>query len=159
MDKIAKKAFKIPRSQLVATYSILIAVLLSGTALSIWYKDWLWLARFGAFLVCLAMLFELTGLPENIINKAMAIAESINLETVSSQVRKKPYKYGIHPNLNEDQIDEVTVKELRRRVKEVKELAKKTTSEKIKKHQFFIASIGTLLWAFADLLKHLLPLE
>lgn len=153
IDEVANEVFKIPKGYVITVYLLVTAVLAVGVVLSIRYSDWVILARTGAVLILLAMLCEITGLPERFISRVMTAAESITSPIVLMQVKRLPYLYGVASGASEDQIAEITQKELRRRIKDAKEAFHKALAVKIKKHQFGIASLGTLLWAFADLLN------
>lgn len=159
IDDVANEVFKIPKGYVISVYLLVTALLAIGVALSIRYSDWVILARAGAVLILLAMLCEITGIPERFINKVMTAVESITPSIVLMQVKRLPHLYGVASETSEEQIAEITQKELRRRVKDTRDAFHRALAGKIKKHQFAIATLGTLLWAFADLLKHLFPLE
>jgi hypothetical protein len=58
-------------------------------------------------------------------------------------------------NETSEQLKDITGKELKRRAGEFKTLAEKAMNRELRKTEFWVASIGTLLWAFADLLNRL----
>lgn len=148
--------FKIPHYHKIYVYLFLFVVLALGVFLSVQDCDWTWLARFGAFLVVVAMLFEASGYSDKYVERLMPVAQEITMEIVELQVLRKPYLYGLNENHSVDQAKEVAEKELRKRIFEVKSNARSVLSSHIRKHEFFIASTGTLLWAFADLLNKVL---
>ena len=153
IDEIAGKAFNIPTHYVVAAYLLVTIVLAFGIGISFWLRDWMWLARFGAFLVCLAMMFEVTGILEKYVNKAMSIVEGITVEVVLMQVKRLPHLYGINSQTSDQQINEISEKEHKRRLILANDVIRSTISRKIQRHEFFVALVGTLLWAFADLLN------
>lgn len=152
IDKIAQKLFRIPRRYLIILYLLVAAIISTGAALSIKYSDWLILARSGAVLIILAMACEITGLPERYVNRIMKLSEVLSAPIILMQVNRLPHLYGVSSESSEEQISEISQKELRRRVKDASEKFHKALSAKIKWHQFAIALVGTLLWAFADLI-------
>ncbi|WP_395602209.1 hypothetical protein AB4P97_05820 [Pseudomonas sp. A1230] len=151
--KPAKKLFKIPTHYLASGYLLTVLILALGISLSLYLNDWMWLGRFGAFLVCLALMFEVTGLPEKFVNKAVEMAEEITIETVFHQMMKHNYLYGISPETTDEQLAVIFDREHRRRLILTSDLMINTIKQKIQKHEFFVASVGTILWAFADLLN------
>lgn len=155
IDEVANKAFQIPVLYVAAGYLLMTVVLAIGIWLSIWFDDWLWLARFGAFLVCLAMMFEATGVLDRYVKKVMDIAGGITDEVVLMQVKRLPHLYGINSETNAQKIQEISEKEHRRRLVYTGDVIRSTISKKVQRHEFFVASVGTLLWAFADLLNKL----
>jgi len=155
IDEIAGKAFNIPTHYVVAAYLLVTIVLAFGIGISFWLRDWMWLARFGAFLVCLAMMFEVTGILEKYLNKVMSIVEGVTVEVVLMQVKRLPHLYGINSQTSDQQINEISEKEHKRRLILANDLIRSTISRKIQRHEFFVALVGTLLWAFADLLNKL----
>jgi len=152
LDEVARKAFKIPTNYVVTVYLLVTAVVSIGVVLSIKYSDWLILARSGAVLILLAMACEITGLPEKYVNRIMKLVESVMAPVVLMQINRLPHVYGADSATNEEKIAEISEKELRRRVKDASDKFQKVLSARIKWHQFLIASLGTLLWAFADLI-------
>lgn len=152
---LADRLFQIPTWHLIGGYSLAALALSLGICLSIYLHDWMWLARFGAFLVCLALMFEITGLPERFVGKALAIAEEATVETVFKQMLKHSYLYGITEETTDEQLSIIFDKEHRRRLAFTSNAMTNAIKKKIQKHEFIIASIGTLLWAFADLLNKL----
>lgn len=152
---LADKLFQIPTWHLIGGYALAALTLSLGIGLSIYLHDWMWLARFGAFLVCLALMFEITGLPERFIGKALAIAEEATVETVFKQMLKHSYLYGITAETTDEQLCIIFDKEHRRRLAFTSDAMTTAIKKKIQKHEFIIASLGTMLWAFADLLNKL----
>lgn len=155
IDEVAHKTFRIPVQYVAAAYLPMLAVLAIGSWLSLQFNDWLWLARFGAFLVCLAMMFEVTGVLERYVQRVFGIVEGVTAEVVLMQVKRLPHLYGICSEYTDQQIEEIAAKEHRRRLKNLDDLMRSTLAKKVQKHEFFIASVGTLIWAFADLLNKL----
>lgn len=154
-EAFADQLFRIPTWHLVGGYGLATLTLSLGIGLSIYLRDWMWLARFGAFLVCLALMFEITGLPERFVARALAIAEKATEETVLKQMLKRGYLYGITTETTDEQLSVIFEKEHRRRLAFTSDAMTNAIKRKIQKHEFIIASLGTLLWAFADLLNKL----
>lgn len=154
-DEIAQKAFRIPKRHVITGYLITTAVLAIGTWLSIQLDDWMWLARFGAFLVCLAMMFEVTGVLERYVKNIFGVVEGATVDVVLMQVNRRPHLYGVSSETTTQQIQEIAEKEQKRRLKYADDLMRNAIARKVQKHEFILASIGTLLWAFADLLNKL----
>lgn len=152
---LADKLFQIPTWHLIGGYALAALTLSLGIGLSIYLHDWMWLARFGAFLVCLALMFEITGRSEQFVKKALAIAEKATEEIVLEQMLKRSYLYGITTETTNEQLSVIFEKEHRRRLAFTSDAMTSAIKKKIQKHEFIIASLGTLLWAFADLLNKL----
>lgn len=155
LDEIAQKAFRIPKRYVITGYLITTAVLAIGTWLSIQLDDWMWLARFGAFLVCLAMMFEVTGVLERYVKNIFGVVEGATVDVVLMQVKRRPHLYGVSSETTTQQIQEIAEKEQKRRLKSADDLMRNAIARKVQKHEFILASVGTLLWAFADLLNKL----
>lgn len=155
LDDVATKAFKIPLPYVLTGYLLASCVVVIGIGLSVALGDWMWLARFGAFLVCLAMMLEATGVLERYVNRVFGIVEGVTAEVVLMQVKRLPHLYGICSETTAKQIQEIAEKEHRRRLKYADDLMRNTIARKVQRHEFFLASVGTLIWAFADLLNKL----
>ncbi len=155
IDKVAGKGFNIPKRYLAAAYLLVTVVLAFGIGISFWMRDWMWLARFGAFLVCMAMIFEVTGILERYVKKIIGIAEGVTAEIVLMQVKRRAHLYGVTSETSEMHINEISEKEHARRLIFANEVIRSVISKKIQKHEFIVASVGTMLWAFADLLNKL----
>ncbi len=154
-EEVANKAFHIPRHYVAVGYLLVFAVLASGAWLSIRLDDWGWLGRFGAFLVCLAMMMEITGVLERYVKRVFGVVEAVTAEVVLMQVKRLPHLYGVNRQTTAQQIQEIAAKEHRRRLKQADELMRNAIAKRVQKHEFIVASVGTLLWAFADLLNKL----
>lgn len=70
-------------------------------------------------------------------------------------MRKNSYLYGITPETTNEQFIVIVDKEHQRRLTLMNDLMINTIKKKIPNHEFIVASLGTLLWAFADLLNKL----
>lgn len=138
-----------------AAYLLVTFVLAFGIGLSLWTRDWTWLARFGAFLVCMAMIFEVTGILEKYVKKIIGIAGDVTAGVVLMQVKRRAHLYGVTSQTSELHINEISEKEHARRLIFANEAIHSAISKKIRKHEFVMASVGTMLWAFADLLNKL----
>ncbi|MDT3230937.1 MULTISPECIES: hypothetical protein [unclassified Pseudomonas] len=154
-EAAAAEVFKIPTHYVFYAYVLTTLALAFGVGLSVHFSDWMWLARFGALLVCLALMFEVTGLPEQFVNKTMDLTEGITAQTVFNQIMNRRYLYGVTDDTTDEQLSLIFDREHRRRLIVAKEIMIETIRKKIQRHEFFVASIGTLLWAFADLLNKL----
>ena len=155
IDEIAQKTFRIPKRYVIAGYLLTAVILAIGTWLSIRLGDWMWLARFGAFLVCLAMMLEVTGILERYVKKVFSVVEGATAEVVLMQVKRLPHLYGVFSKTTAQQIQEIAEKEHRRRLKDADDRMRNAIARNVQRHEFILASVGTLLWAFADLLNKL----
>lgn len=149
------KYVNLPRSHVYILYLLVLVIIGIGIWVSIWNQEWAWLSRFGALLIILAMLFEVLGFAERYFQKLMLFAKAANVEIVKMQVRRLPHMYSLIGNETECQINQIADKELRRRVKDVGDKFWLELSKQVRFHEFSVATIGTMLWAFADLLNKL----
>ena len=69
------------------------------------------------------------------------------------QVVRRPHLYGLSGNESQEQIEDIVRKELKRRVCDCGALMETAMRHDMRKIEFTSASIGTLLWAFADLVN------
>lgn len=154
-----------PVLRLVTAIILTIACILAGLTLSIILKDFTNLARFGALISLIGLWMAYTEIKSSIRNmKDEKIKEYIhkdefkraNVEFIIEAVREKS------PEINEDKIK--TLRELIENSPKIHEsinnshhdfssISKDYLSNFSSKSEFFIISIGTLLWAFADLLN------
>jgi hypothetical protein len=78
-------------------------------------------------------------------------------ENISARISAKPYLYGIQPPLTEEQAREV----LKREVDAFNERMRATLGDEmtsaLRKLELWIAVVGTVTWAFADLIDKLYP--
>jgi glucan phosphoethanolaminetransferase (alkaline phosphatase superfamily) len=118
----------------IIAWGIAFLIIAIGTYLSIECNDWRILARAGALLVVVALFLEGVGIIKFYSDKIVNFINNLIKEdiTLSSNGLTKEEK----------------VKEIERRQK----LAKDVILNKFKKTEFYIATLGTLLWGFADLL-------
>jgi hypothetical protein len=100
-------------------------------------------------------MFEITGVLERYVLRVFGIVEGVTAEVVLMQVKRLPHLYGVCSEYTDQQIEEIAAKEHRRRLKSLDDLMRSILAQKVQKHEFLVASVGTLLWAFADLLNKL----
>ena len=78
-------------------------------------------------------------------------------ENIYARISSKPYLYGIQQSLTEEQAREV----LKREVDAINERARATLRDEmtsaLRKLELWIAIVGTVIWAFADLINKLHP--
>lgn len=152
-DDVAKEAFKVPFFHKAAILLLTLLVLICGMYISVSVSDWTWLGRFGALIVIASLVLEATGLIDRYLSKIFNIVTEIMPEIVEMQVKRLPHLYGLTGNETPEQIKEIAQKEFKRRITDTKALAEKAISRDMRKLEFLVASIGTLIWAFADLLN------
>jgi len=147
------KAFRVPLKYKIAIWFVASLNIACGIYLSILHSDWRWLSRFGALIVIASLVLEATGLVQKFIGKVFKIVNDIMPEIVEMQVKRCPHLYGLSGKETPEQLKDIAAKELQKRVSETSTSAEKAVNNDLRKTEFWIASIGTLLWAFADLLN------
>lgn len=149
------KHFRLPRRYVFYIWSVVFFVILIGILISTMKKDWLWLARFGSFIVIASMILEAFGIVEKFMNKIMKIVKELTREVVRMQLKRLPHLFGVTGNETKEQFNDMAEKELRRRIMDVGSFLEKSVANDLRRTQFLVASVGTLLWAFADLLNQI----
>jgi hypothetical protein len=149
------RSFKVPLRYKIAVWLVVLLIIACGIYLSISSSDWNWLGRFGALIVVASLVLEATGLVQRFFMRVTQVVIDTMPETVEREVKRNPHFYGLSGNETSEQLKYITGKELKRRAGELRALAEKTMNRELRKTEFWVASIGTLLWAFADLLNRL----
>jgi hypothetical protein len=116
------------------------------------YKIAVWL---GVSLIIACGILEATGLVQRFFKQVTQVVVDTMPEIVEREVKRAPHLYGLSGNETSEQLKFITGKELKRRAGEYRALAEKAMNRELRKTEFWVASIGTLLWAFADLLNRL----
>ncbi len=145
-------AFKLPFRYKALMWVVVFVIVAAGTLVSVLLKDFMWLGRFGALIVIAAMMLAASGIPNRITTRILAIAQEVTREVVRMQVKRLPHLYGLSGNETADEVSARAEKELRQRLATVGALAEKTAERDLQRTEFLVASFGTLLWAFADLI-------
>ncbi len=153
-DAALEKYIRAPRSSKIAAYLVAGTIVAAGATISWLIGDWGWLARSGALIVVLAMLMEGFGV-QKFINNIVPVAKDITEEVVRMQLRRLPHLYGVTGKETTEEFEAIAQKEHRRRLKEVRAYAEKVMLRDFRRVEFSIASVGTILWGFADLLNRL----
>ena len=150
------EAFKVPAKYKFLAWLAASFFISTGVFLSLQFDNWLWLARFGALVVIVSLLVEASGLVQKFIDRVTLMAEESTPEIVKMQVKRLPYMYGLSGTETDEQINQIARKEHLHRVNHISIIANKTVSADIRKTEFKIGFIGTVLWAFGDLVGQLL---
>lgn len=148
-------AFRIPIQYKILTWGVTMSIIACGAITSIKYSDWTWLARFGSFIVIVSLALEASGFVQKFIDKIIGITSEIMPEIVQIQVERQPHLYGLSGNETTEQIEQISNKELKRRLESVTLLIEKKITSDLRKMEFSVATIGTLSWGFADLINKL----
>jgi hypothetical protein len=149
------EAFVVPIIHKIIIWACALLIIALGIYLSISYSDWLWLSRFGALIVILSLTLEATGFVQKFIRRIINITMDIMPEVVKMQVKRNSHLYGLSGTESEEEIDDIAKTELKARANEFSNLAEKTMTQDLRKTEFGVATLGTLLWAFSDLLNKL----
>jgi hypothetical protein len=127
-------------------------ILLGGVYLSYMNSDWMWFARFGALIVIVSLCIEASGLVQSYINRIVNLSADLSEEIVKMQVPSRPHMYGLSGGESEDQINQIANKEHKHRITHLKLKLEKSISADIRKTEFSIGCVGTIVWGFGDLL-------
>ncbi len=149
---IFSKAFKVPRKYKIYAWLLTLLIITIGIYLSIIKDDWIILARAGALIVILSLSLESTGIIQKLINKIINTTKELTREIVIMQVKRNTNLYGNSDSRTEDDINQISEKELNKRVESLQLLIEKTMYSDLRKTEFSIAALGTFLWGFADLI-------
>ena len=122
-----------------------------------WYLcEWMWLARFGALITIAAMVFATfnphleAGLLVQHLNDYMDPSDAIY-----ERIRAKPYMYGVQQPLTDEQAKEVLEREVAAYSASTRAILSDEMTSALRKLELRIAVVGTLTWAFADLINKL----
>jgi hypothetical protein len=137
-----------------------IALLLLGTKASFLWHDWGWLARSGALLTVAALS---VGSFNSSLQAALVVDYLDNAHDPSQSIyeamRAKPHLYGISRPLSELETREVVAKERNRLKARVRSVLESEMSSSLKQLELQVATLGTLVWGFGDLINKLIPLQ
>jgi hypothetical protein len=142
------RSFRVPLRYKIAVWLLVLLIIAFGIYLSILYSDWYWLGRFGALIVIASLVLEATGLVQRFFKRVTQVVIDTMPKTVEREVKRNPHLYGLSGNETSEQLKYITGKELKRRAGEYRALAEKAMNRELRKTEFGVASIGTLLWAF-----------
>jgi len=120
-------------------WGIVLILILIGISLSIYEKNWVILARVGALIVVVSLFLEGTGIIQYFSNKIIKVLKNLIHENILLQEKINP------SNLKEEALS----LEIEKR----QTLVEKVIYDKFKKTEFSIATLGTILWGFADLVN------
>jgi hypothetical protein len=149
------RSFRVPLRYKIPVWLVVLLIIACGIYLSISHSDWYWLSRFGALIVIASLVLEATGLVQRFLKRVTQIVIDTMPEIIEREVKRDPHLYGLSGKETSEQLKKITGKELKRRASEFSALAEKAMNKDMRKTEFLVASIGTLLWAFADLLNRL----
>ena len=149
------KAFKVPRHYKALAWIVVIVILVVGTYLSFHHANWMWLARFGSLIAIISLLIEASGLIQSYIDRVIKVSAELTFDIVKMQVIRLPHMYGLSGDESEIEIDQIAKKEHSRRISDINFVMEKSISSDIRKTEFLIGSLGTIVWGFGDLLGKL----
>lgn len=148
-------SLKIPRLYFLITWLTVFIILLVGGFLSYASEDWMWFARFGALIVIVSLLIEASGVVQKYIDKIICFSAALTEEIVKMQVLRQPHMYGLTGNESEDEIDQITKKEHAQRMTNINLVLERKISSDVRRMQFLIGFVGTIVWGFGDLMGKL----
>jgi hypothetical protein len=138
---------------------LIVATLLVLGALTSWIlRDWICLGRFGALVTVAAMILATF----NADIQASLLVQYLNeymdpSEHIYARIRSKPHLYGIQQSLTEDQATEVLKREVDAFNERTRATLRDEMTSALRKLELWIAIVGTVVWAFADLINKLYP--
>jgi hypothetical protein len=136
-----------------------VAILMGLGALTSWIlRDWMWLGRFGALVTVAAMVLATF----NADLQARLLVEYLNdytdpSEDIYARISSKPYLYGIQQPLTDEQAREVLQREVDACNERMRATLRDEVISALRKLELGIAVVGTVTWAFADLINKLYP--
>lgn len=151
LPKAALDSFKVPRLYVYSTWVVVFLILLAGGFISHLNGNWMWFARFGALIVIVSLLIEASGLVQKHIDKIVSVSADLSKEIVRMQVQRQPHMYGLTGNESESQIDQIAKKEHAQRITSLNLIVEKKILANVRKMQFLIGSVGSIVWGFGDL--------
>jgi hypothetical protein len=144
----------LPRTFKYKVWGLVILIVFCGCMVSLFRDDWMWLARFGAIIVILTtVMASFNTYVESKVDITLLSDYIDKSEEIYQRMKDKPHLYGISRPLTEEQARELISRE-RDRINNVAQASlEREFSDDLKKMEWRIGSIGTLLWGFADLLN------
>lgn len=109
-------------------------------------------------IVVLSLALEATGFIDEYLDRLLNHVGEISLSIVLMQVQRNKNMYGLKGNESEEQLLQITRKESSRRLTDIGNVAGAQFYKNLRKTEFTIATIGTIIWGFGDLLDSLIPL-
>jgi hypothetical protein len=127
-----------------------------GALVSWYFRDWTWLGRFGALVTITTMVFATF----NADVEARLLVQYLNdymepSEEIYNRVRAQPYLYGIQLPLTEEQTRELVKKEVAAFNERARATLKDELTSALRTLELWVAIVGTVTWAFADLTNKL----
>ncbi|CAK3652177.1 hypothetical protein CWO27_08170 [Vibrio sp. 10N.286.51.C3] len=153
------EAFKVPVLFKIIAWSFTILICALGVYASFHWGDWIHFARAGAVIVVLSLALEASGYIDKYLDKILNMINDIFPEIVLKQVMKNKHMYGLKGNESKDQLVQIARKENSRRLTDIGNIASNQFYKNLRRTEFTIATIGTLIWGFGDLLEALIPLS
>ncbi len=153
------EAFKVPILFKIVAWSLTILISILGIYTSFQWNDWINFARAGAVIVVLSLALEASGYIDNYLDKILNTVNKISFEVVLKQVMKNNHMYGLKGNESKEQLVQIAQKENSRRLTEIGNIASNQFNKNLRRTEFTIATIGTLIWGFGDLVEVLIPLS
>jgi flagellar biosynthesis protein FliP len=135
-----------------------ILILVIGLIISLFLDSWVNLARSGAVIVVLSLALEATGYIDKYVARVLNNVGQFLPVIVMKDVMNNGYLYGLNGNETDEQLAHIAMKENSLRVNDLTRLVERQLSKSLRKTEFMLAAIGTLVWGFADLLEQLIPI-
>lgn len=152
-------SFRVPRLFQFLVWVIAIFILFVGIVSSFYWDTWMCFARAGAVIVILALALEASGYVDRYVSKLLGVVGEISPTIVVSQVLNNKHLYGLKGNETDEQLADIVVKENARRLNYVAGVMEGRLYKDLRKTEFKIAALGTLLWGFADLVELIIPIS
>lgn len=153
------ESFRAPRLFKFAVWAIAIFILCIGIVSSFYWDTWMCLARAGAVIVILALALEASGYIDRYVSKLLGVVGEISPKIVVSQVLDNKYMYGLKGDETDEQLADMLVKENARRLNYAAGVIEGRLYKDLRKMEFKIATLGTFLWGFADLVELIIPIS
>lgn len=153
------EAFKVPFVFKVIAWSLTTLICVFGVLASFHWEDWVHFARAGAVIVVLSLALEASGYIDRYVSKLLKHVSIISSQIVLMQVKRNKHMYGLKGDESEEQLAQVAKKENSRRLTDIGNVAENQFYKNLRKLEFTIATIGTIVWGFGDLIESLIPLS
>ncbi|HCE1808772.1 TPA: hypothetical protein NGS39_004458 [Vibrio parahaemolyticus] len=153
------EAFKVPTQFKLVAWFLTILICALGIYASFLWDDWIHFARAGAVIVVLSLALEASGYIDKYLDKILAQIGKASPEIVLKQVMKNKHMYGLTGSESKEQLAQIALKENSRRLTDIGNIAGNQFYKNLRKIEFTIATIGTFIWGFGDLLEVLIPLS
>jgi len=148
----------LPQRYVRSVWLIVTTLMILGALTSWIFHDWIWLGRFGALVTVAAMILATF----NADIQARLLVEYLNdymdpSEHICARISSKPHLYGIQQSLSEEQAREALKREVEAFNERTRATLRDEMTSALRKLELWIAIVGTLVWAFADLINKLCP--